>query len=40
MSQMPQTQTTIKYFLVREFDSPDLTKTKGMAPDYLEQIKG
>lgn len=26
-----------KYFLVREFDMPSLNKTKGMAPDYLEQ---
>lgn len=27
-----------KYFLVREFDMPSLNKTKGMAPDYLEQL--
>ncbi|EZP33549.1 phospholipase effector Tle1 domain-containing protein [Pseudomonas sp. RIT288] len=27
-----------KYFRVREFDIPSLNKTKGMAPDYLEQI--
>ncbi|SDU32453.1 MULTISPECIES: phospholipase effector Tle1 domain-containing protein [Pseudomonas fluorescens group] len=27
-----------KYFRVREFDMPSLNKTKGMAPDYLEQM--
>ncbi|WP_440972591.1 hypothetical protein [Pseudomonas koreensis] len=38
MSQMSQSPSTLKYFLVREFDTPDLNKTKGMAPDYLEQM--
>ncbi|MCP1488412.1 hypothetical protein J3D48_004725 [Pseudomonas fluorescens] len=38
MSQMSQSPSSIKYFSVRAFDIPDLNKTKGMAPDYLEQM--
>ncbi|WP_085603866.1 MULTISPECIES: DUF2235 domain-containing protein [unclassified Pseudomonas] len=37
INNMTQSPSTIKYFLVREFDIPDLTKTKGMSPDYMEQ---
>ncbi|WJK07151.1 phospholipase effector Tle1 domain-containing protein [Pseudomonas fluorescens] len=39
VQQFPQTLSTPipKYFRVREFDIPSLNKTKGMAPDYLEQ---
>jgi hypothetical protein len=39
VQQFPQTLSTPipKYFRVREFDMPSLNKTKGMAPDYLEQ---
>ncbi|WP_177433366.1 DUF2235 domain-containing protein [Pseudomonas sp. Sample_14] len=28
-----------KYFRIREFDIPSLNKTKGMAPDYMDQMK-
>lgn len=38
ISQISQSPSSIKYFLVREFDTPDLNKTKGMAPDYMEQM--
>jgi hypothetical protein len=39
IQQMPPTQNPPlpKYFRVRDFDIPSLNKTKGMAPDYLEQ---
>jgi hypothetical protein len=39
VQQFPQTLSNPipKYFRVREFDMPSLNKTKGMAPDYLEQ---
>lgn len=39
IQQFPPTLSTPipKYFRVREFDMPNLNKTKGMAPDYLEQ---
>ncbi|MGY2293316.1 hypothetical protein ACW9H6_26645 [Pseudomonas sp. SDO528_S397] len=39
ISQMPTSPTAIKYFLVREFDQPDRTKTRGLAPDYVEQMR-
>lgn len=37
IGQMPKEPMYLKYFLVRGLDRPDLTKTKGMAPDYLQQ---
>lgn len=38
VSQISQSPSSTKYFLVREFDIPDLNKTKGMAPDFMEQM--
>ncbi|SDZ68321.1 Uncharacterized alpha/beta hydrolase domain [Pseudomonas sp. NFIX28] len=37
IGQIPKEPMYLKYFLVRGLDRPDLTKTKGMAPDYLQQ---
>ncbi|WP_457789041.1 hypothetical protein [Pseudomonas sp. PL-6] len=38
ISQLPPEITYPKYFLVRNFDVPDPTKTQGLAPDPLGQV--
>jgi hypothetical protein len=38
ISQLSPTITTLKYFVVRDFDSPDWRKTTGTLPSPLEQV--
>ncbi|MGB4074000.1 hypothetical protein [Pseudomonas sp.] len=38
ISQLSPTITTLKYFVVRDFDSPDWRKTAGTLPSPLEQV--
>ena len=38
ISQLQPEITYPKYFLVRNFDVPDPTKTQGLAPDPLGQV--
>jgi len=39
VSQMSPRPNDYKYFIVRGFDIPDLLKTRGIAPDPLEQVR-
>jgi len=39
VSQMSPRPNDYKYFVVRGFDIPDLLKTRGIAPDPLEQVR-
>ncbi|MNZ41360.1 hypothetical protein D3C78_589080 [compost metagenome] len=38
ISQIPPAHTHHKYFIVRGFDNPDRSKTRGVAPDPLAQV--